>query len=423
LGDRILPSTMSRTHLIGLLLGVEEDWPAAFEVLLGRADLSVREGGETHRFTTERVTIEPFDLRMRPRHSLVIDRLGWWYPMPREWLKKVTLMDRVHLLNNPFTFQAMEKHAAYCAMIRLGLKVPETWMLPNKTPPDNPRFAGTAQRYLRYFDLESVASAVGMPLYMKPFDGGAWVGVSRIDNAETLYRAYDESEQRLMHLQSSVDGYDAFARSLGIGAEVMVLNFHPELPMHERYSVDHNFLEPRAGNEVVSILRTVNAFFRWELNSCETLIRGDDVYPIDYANATPDLALTSLHYYFPWAIRSLVKWVVFCCVTGRHQTVDLDTEKYFAIADRADLTYEEKLAGYRQLADRQLEVDRYREFCARHLSHIDELSVSWVESQEFDRIIVDTVRNTFPEHEHEQFIAHFRGLLAAWAHDQRATAA
>ena len=406
-----------------MLLGVEEDWPAAFEALLGRADLSIRERGETHRFTTERVTIEPFDLRMKPRHSLVIDRLGWWYPMPREWLKKVVLMDRVHLLNNPFTFQAMEKHAAYCAMIRLGLKVPETWMLPNKTPPDNPRFQGTAERYLRYFDLEAVARAVGMPLYMKPFDGGAWVGVSRVENTETLYRAYDESEQRLMHLQASVDGYDVFARSLGIGAESIVLHFHPEKPMHDRYSVDHSFLSARAGDEVLTILRTVNAFFRWELNSCETLIRGDDVYPIDYANATPDLALTSLHYYFPWAIRSLLKWVVFCCVTGRLQSVDLNTEKYYKIADRSDLSYEEKLEGYRKLADKQLDVDRYREFCEKHLSHIDELSVAWVESADFDRIIVDTVKNTFPAHEHEQFIAHFRGLLSAWAHDQRVTAA
>ncbi len=406
-----------------MLLGVEEDWPAAFEALLGRADLSIRERGETHRFTTERVTIEPFDLRMNPRHSLVIDRLGWWYPMPREWLKKVVLMDRVHLLNNPFTFQAMEKHAAYCAMIRLGLKVPETWMLPNKTPPDNPRFQGTAERYLRYFDLEAVARAVGMPLYMKPFDGGAWVGVSRVENTETLYRAYDESEQRLMHLQASVDGYDVFARSLGIGAESIVLHFHPEKPMHDRYSVDHSFLSARAGDEVLTILRTVNAFFRWELNSCETLIRGDDVYPIDYANATPDLALTSLHYYFPWAIRSLLKWVVFCCVTGRLQSVDLNTEKYYKIADRSDLSYEEKLEGYRKLADKQLDVDRYREFCEKHLSHIDELSVAWVESADFDRIIVDTVKNTFPAHEHEQFIAHFRGLLSAWAHDQRVTAA
>ena len=406
-----------------MLLGVEEDWPAAFEALLGRADIAVRAGGETHRFSTERVTIEPFDLRMKPRHSLVIDRLGWWYPMPREWLKKVVLMDHIHLLNNPFTFQAMEKHAAYCAMIRLGLKVPETWMLPNKTPPDNPRFAGTAQRYVRYFDLEAVARAVGMPLYMKPFDGGAWVGVSRIENAEALSRAYDESEQRLMHLQASVDGYDSFARSLGIGAESIVLNFHPEKPMHERYTVDHSFLTPRAGDEVLTILRTVNAFFRWELNTCETLIRGDDVYPIDYANATPDLALTSLHYYFPWAIRSLLKWVVFCCVTGRLQSVDLNTEKYYAIADRSDLSYEEKLAGYRKLSDEQLEVDRYREFCERHLAHVDEISVAWVESPDFDRIIVDTVRNTFPPHEHEQFIAHFRGLLGAWAHDQRAAAA
>ena len=411
---------MATTHLIGLLLGVEEDWPAAFESLLQRAAISVRHGGDTHRFVTERVTIEPFDLRAIPRHSLVIDRLAWWYDLPREWLKKVTLMNRVHLLNNPFTFQAMEKHAAYCAMIRLGLKVPETWMLPQKRPPDNPRFEGTAQRYLRYFDLDDVALRVGMPLYMKPFDGGAWVGVSRIDDVEQLHRAYDESEQRLMHLQAAADGYDAFARSLGIGAESMVMNFHPERPMHERYSVDHAFLTPDAGEEVVSILRIVNAFFRWELNSCETLVRGSDVIPIDYANATPDLALTSLHYYFPWAIRTLLKWVVFCCCTGRMQTVDLDTQRYFAIADNPDMTYADRLQAYRGIADEQLEVERYTEFCARHLAHLDDVSVEWVESDEFDRLLIDTVRTTYPAHEHERFIDHFRGLVHEWDREQRA---
>ena len=56
-------------------------------------------------------------------------------------------MDDVYLLNNPFTFQSMEKHAAYCAMIRLGLKVPETWLVPHKQPPDNPRFPYTAAKY------------------------------------------------------------------------------------------------------------------------------------------------------------------------------------------------------------------------------------------------------------------------------------
>ena len=64
--------------------------------------------------------MEPFDLRAKARHDLVVDRLAYWYYLPREWLKKVALMDDVYLLNSPFTFQSMEKHAAYCAMLRLG---------------------------------------------------------------------------------------------------------------------------------------------------------------------------------------------------------------------------------------------------------------------------------------------------------------
>ena len=114
--------------------------------------------------------------------------------------------------------------------------------------------------------------------------------------------------------------------------------------------------------------------------------------------------------------------MVYCCVTRRRPTVDLDTQRYFAVGDRDDLTYAEKLREYRKLADAQLEVDRYREFCAEHLAHVDEVTVAWVESEDFDRILVDTVRGTFPEHEHEQFIAHFRGLLQLWARDQRAAA-
>ncbi len=43
----------------------------------------------------------------------MIDRLAYWYYHPREWLKKVALSDDVYLLNSPFTFQSMEKHAAY----------------------------------------------------------------------------------------------------------------------------------------------------------------------------------------------------------------------------------------------------------------------------------------------------------------------
>jgi len=42
------------THLIGLLLGTEEDWPTAFETLLGRLGPVKDASGTTHRVDVER---------------------------------------------------------------------------------------------------------------------------------------------------------------------------------------------------------------------------------------------------------------------------------------------------------------------------------------------------------------------------------
>ncbi|GAA0806332.1 ATP-grasp domain-containing protein [Spirilliplanes yamanashiensis] len=405
-------------HLIGLLLGAEDDWPRAYEALLRRLGAVTAPDGGKHRVRSVRVSIEPFDLRAKPQHELVIDRLAHWYYHPREWLKKIALMDDVYLLNSPFTFQSMEKHAAYCAMMRLGLKVPPTVLVPYKNPVENSRWAYTAARYNQPFDLDAVAETIGYPLYMKPYDGGAWVGVSKIRNREELHAAYDASGERLMHLQQSVEGFDVFARSLSIGPETMVMKFRPELPMHDRYAVDHSFLTPETGDEVVTISRLVNAFFRWEFNSCESLVRGTEVHPIDYANACPDVAVTSLHYYFPWAMAALLRWTVFCVVTGRRPRLDMDTARYFAIADDPQLSYAEKLAGYRRLADEYFEVDRYQEFCATALAHVDELVLEWVTSTEFDSLLKETVRATYPPHEHDRFLGHFGGLVDAWVRDQ-----
>ena len=171
-----------------------------------------------------------------------------------------------------------------------------------------------------------------------------------------------------MHLQKAVEGYDVFARSLSIGAETMVMKFRPELPMHDRYEVAHEFLTPEVGDEVVTISRLVNAFFKWEFNSCENLVAGTEVHPIDYANACPDVALTSLHYYFPWAMAALVRWSVFTLVTGRKYYLHLESAKYFEVADREDLSYSDKLAAYRRLADEYFETDRYLDFCASRLA-------------------------------------------------------
>ena len=406
------------THLIGMLLGTEDDWPTAFEQYLGRLRPRIALDGDTHKVATERVTIEPFDLRQPVRHALVIDRLSYWYDHPREWLKKIALLDRAYLLNNPFTFQSMEKHAAFCAAIRLGFQVPATWLLPHKVPPDNERFAPTAARYNRMFDLGAVGERVGYPMYMKPFHGGGWVNVTRIGDPAELQRAYDASGREMMHVQAGVEGYDVFTRGLAIGPQTMVTHYDPTRPLHLRYLVDHGFLSAELGRALVTFGLSVGAFFRWEFNSFEVIVKDGQGYPIDFANATPDMALISLHYYFPWAIMALARWCVYCVVTGRAMRLDQQVGRWYQVADDPGLPWEEKLAAYRALADDYYEADRFAEFCDRHLPHAQECMVDYVRSAEFDRLLVTTVRRAFPAHEHEQLVAHYRGLTAAWAAEQ-----
>jgi hypothetical protein len=170
--------------------------------------------------------------------------------------------------------------------------------------------------------------------------------------------------------------------------------------------------------EVETIGRLVNAFFRWEFNSCEVIVKGAQAHPIDYANASPDMALVSLHYYFPWAIQALAAWSLFCTATERKVGVYQPTRDYFAIGD-SDLGYEEKLARYRELADAYFQADLFDEFRAEALPHLEETMIEFVESPEFDELIVQIIRGEEPEEKQERLIDRSRTAVAAWASDRR----
>jgi hypothetical protein len=276
-----------------------------------------------------------------------------------------------------------------------------------------------AERYSPEFDLDYVAEQVGYPLYMKPFDGGMWVGVTRIESSEELHRAYEESGERLMHLQAAVDDFEVFTRSLSIGPQTRVMQYDPSAHGHYRYSVDTDFLEPERLREVETIGRLVNAFFRWEFNSCEVIVKDGEAFPIDYANASPDMAMVSLHYHFPWAIQALVAWCAFCAVSGRSMRVNQNTRDYFEVADDPTLAYDEKLERYRELADAYFQVEAFEEFRAEALPNLEELTVEYVESPEFDDLIVHAVQLEVEPENQDKLIERSRSACGAWAADRR----
>ncbi len=405
------------TRKVGLLLGDENDWPSAIEALFRRFKPTIHYGKDTTSLDVERIRIHPFALRADTSYHLVIDRLAYWHINPREWLKKAALLNGVYLLNNPFTFQSMEKHTAYCAMLRLGLNIPETWLLPPKNPPENPlytaKYQRTASRYHDMFNLPEIADEIGYPLFMKPFDGGGWRGVSRVDDKETLMHAYDESGSMIMHLQKGIVDYDVFVRSLGIGPQVISLNYDPGKPMHERYQIQHDVLDAERGAEARKITKIINAFFRWDFNSCEAILKNGVLAPMDFANACPDVAVTSLHYYFPWAMKALFAWTVYCAVARRKMHITMDIGPYFEIAD-SNMRYEEKLDAYERLADAHFNTSEFEAFKEEHLGELDGVMLEYIQSDDFDHMLLETIRATFPDYEHDKFIAHFRGIFQHW---------
>lgn len=401
------------TRHIGLSLGADICWPICFEAILRRLDLAIPAGQDTLGFEVSRVTIEPFDLRQPVRYDLIIDRLTHWYFTSREWIKKAVVLNDTYVFNNPWSIQANEKHTSYCAMMRLGLRVPDTWMLPPKAYEQSADLQPTLSRYARMFDLGPIGARLGYPLFMKPYDGGGWVGVSKVDDEAGLRAAYEASGTKVMHLQAAVLPYERFVRCVGLGPQTRVVNYDPSAPLHDRYLLDRDFLDPALQAELEDITLTINAFFGWDFNSCEALLRDGAWHPIDFANACPDSQVTSLHYHFPWLIKANLRWAIYCAATRRRVRHNLDWEPYFEIAAE-DLPYREKLRRYALLARQTLEADAFGEFCARHLPHLDAVAEEFFGTEQARDAVRQKVSALFPAHEVDDFTELFYGRIRQW---------
>jgi hypothetical protein len=405
---------------IGLSLGADLCWPICYEQIMRSLDLQIPSGAGTLRFTVERVTIEPFDLTQSCKYDLVIDRLTHWFHMSREWIKKAVIMDGLYVLNNPWSVQSMEKHTAYCAMMHLGMPVPATWLIPPKAyATENPDLKPTLARYAKLFDVGRLGQKLEFPMFVKPYDGGGWRSVRKTDNEAELRDAYEQSGADVMHVQAGVYPYDAFVRSIGFGPQVLHVSYDPDKPLHDRYREHHYDSIVDADLDVLrKITLTINTFFGWEFNSCESLRKDGVWHPMDFANACPDSQVTSLHRHFPWLLKAYIRWSVFCAATKRPMRMNLDWAPYYAIA-ASDRSYAEKLDAYAAIADERLETDRFEEFCATHLSHLDEVAHEFFGGPVARDAIHQKVASLFPSHEIEPFTEFFWQRIQDWRQETK----
>jgi hypothetical protein len=298
-------------------------------------------------------------------------------------------------------------------MIRLGMPIPDTWMVPPKDYEQKPDLRPTLERYARLFDLGSIGEKLTFPFYMKPYDGGGWIGVSRIENEATLRAAYEQSGRSIMHLQKSVEPFDLFVRCIGLGPQTRIIRYDPSAPLHDRYTMDADFLPAEEDSLIRDITLTINSFFGWDFNSCETLRSGGEWIPIDFANPCPDSQVTSLHRHFPWIVLANLRWSIFCAATRRPMRKTLDWDPFYAIAAR-DLSYREKIAQYAKIARERFDAERFEEFCARHLAHLDQVAWDFFGTGAAMEAVRKKVEALFPASEVEPFTQLFWVRIQEW---------
>ena len=398
------------TRHIGLSLGADICWPLAFEQILADSKLALKLGKDVVSFACERVRLGPFALAEGCKYDIVVDRLTHWFTLQREWIKKAVLMDGLYVYNNPWSVQSQTKHSSYCAMLALGMPIPKTVMVPQKAYEPKTDLDFTLRAYADLFDLGPIGKDVGYPQFMKPYDGGGWQGVSKVDDEADLRRCYDDSGTYLMHLQQGVAGFDLFVRAVGIGPQVRLMKYDASQPLHGRYLPDRDFCTKAEQQVMADTCLTINAFFGWDFNSVEALRQGGVFHPIDFANPCPDSQVNSIHHHWPWYVLSNLRWAVFVAATQRAMRKTLDFEPFYAIAKR-DLPYRDKLKGYADIARQRFAADEFATFCRQHLQPLERAAFAWFRSDRCLDAIRKKVANVYPAHEVDEFTGRFHALV------------
>ncbi len=152
--------------------------------------------------TAEPVRIEKAMQGEKTGYAVIIDRISQDVPFFRTYLKNAAVTGTA-VINNPFWWSADDKFFNNCLMTQIGVPVPKTAILPSfDLPTDTTHDSFTNLAYP--MNWEEIFAYVGFPAYMKPFAGGGWKSVYRLDNAEEFYQKHTETGQLVMMLQEEI---------------------------------------------------------------------------------------------------------------------------------------------------------------------------------------------------------------------------
>src|SRR6267378_4150803 len=287
---------------VGVLVGREKTFP---EALI--RNINERGKGSV---VADFITLGGVRHDAPPAYDLVIDRISHEVPFYRATLKRMAL-EGAFIMNNPFWWSADDKFFNYSLALKLGVAVPKTVLLPQKD-----YMAGITSESLRNLEFplnwQAIIDYVGLPAFLKPFDGGGWKNVSKVNSPEELIAEYDQTGTLCMTLQESIE-FDQFVRCYCVGQEdVMIMAYDPRKPYlsGQQYIHNPNYLTPELAERITKDVRTLCSALGYDLNTVEFAIKDGVPYAIDFMNPAPDAELASVgEFYHNWITKAVTDLV------------------------------------------------------------------------------------------------------------------
>ncbi|WEA00140.1 ATP-grasp domain-containing protein [Mucilaginibacter sp. SJ] len=286
---------------IGILFGQEDSFPQAF---VDRVNQKAEKGISAEFVRLDKVMqAEPLD------YAVMIDRISQDVPYYRAALKNAAICGTA-VINNPFWWSADEKFFNNALAVKIGVPVPKTVILPSKELPDDT--TNKSFRNLAYpLDWNGIFSYVSFPAYMKPFDGGGWKEVYKIENEKDFFSKYDKTKQHVMMLQEEVV-FDDYFRCYCIGGKhVRIMQYEPRNPHHLRYEHGKAPAAKKLLDTIKDYVIKLNQYLGYDFNTVEFAVRDGIPYAIDFCNPAPDAEVTSVgQENFEWVVETAASYAI-----------------------------------------------------------------------------------------------------------------
>jgi len=286
---------------IGLMCGREYAFPPAF---LDR----VNQLGREHGITAEFVVLAGTRMGEPAEYRVIVDRISHEVEYYRGYLKHAVLQG-TYVINNPFWWTADDKFFNYAVASKLDVAIPKTVLLPQKGYPADVDILPASLRNLQYpLDWEGILDYVGRPAILKPFSGGGWKHVYKVQNVEELIAAYDQTAPYCMTVQEFID-FGQYVRCFTFGKrDILPVRYDPR---ERRYIVDHKYLSDELGARVVRDAQTINEALGYEMNTIEFAVQDGVPYAIDFLNPAPDFERDRITpHYFDIVVDKMARLVI-----------------------------------------------------------------------------------------------------------------